>query len=400
MIDFACRVVAVLLLIALLAMVLADVSKAATPAQASFRVRAPAGGGAAYYGSATAIGKKCVVTNSHVVEHHHRDDLTVISPTGQKYRGQTIVVNQGADLALIWCKDADLPYVEIASADPQPGEEVLKMGYGGEGQLMKAAGVCQGIDGYIGNRCPVVATTCETVSGDSGGGNFNAAGELVSVTWGSTDTNGGNGRSTPASVLRQVALEWQTQFCPQGNCPIVRPGRGQRPQTPRGGGRQPVDPNEFNPPTPGPPPEGYADQPDPVPPPKSAPVVPIQPPAQPIVQAPPVKGCECDSAKLGCKCDQSKAGCKCDEGKLHSSIAELKAELNAKLEALVLKQPEKGDPGPPGETPDAITIKQKIEQAIQSKLGVLVQNKTQGTGFLGIGICAAALVGAVVLLRK
>jgi len=364
--------------------VLAGDSFAATPAQASFRVRAPAGGGAAYYGSATAIGRKCVVTNSHVVEHHHRADLTVISPTGAKYSGETIVVNQGADLALIWCKDADLPYVEIASADPQPGEPILKMGYGGEGQLMKAAGVCQGIDGYIGNRCPVIATTCETVSGDSGGGNFNEAGELISVTWGSTDTNGGHGRSTPASVLRQVAMEWQTQFCPRGGCEIVRPGRQQRPQAPRGGGgRQPVDPDEFNPPpgvppepgpTPGPPPQDYANQPDPTPP--AAPLVPVQP------QQPPAKGCECD------------------EGKLNATLAELKAEINAKLEAIAIKQPAKGDPGPPGPTPDEITIKQKIEQAIKSKLGVSVHNKTQGTGFVGIGICAAALVGAVVFLRK
>jgi S1-C subfamily serine protease len=393
MIDLTCRVACVLMLIALLAMVLADVAKAATPAQASFRVRAPGGGGASYYGSATAIGRKCVVTNSHVVEHHHRSDLTVISPTGQKYRGQTIVVNQGADLALIWCKDADLPYVEIASVDPQPGEEVLKMGYGGEGQLMKAAGVCQGIDGYIGNRCPVIATTCFTVSGDSGGGNFNAAGELVSVTWGSTGESGGHGRSTPASVLRQVALEWQTQFCPQGGgCEIVRPGRGQRPQAPRGGGgRQPVDPNEFNPPTPGPPP-GYADQPDPVPPPKAAPVV----PAHPIVQAPPVKGCDCDSSKLGCKCDQGKLGCKCDESSLRLTIS----SLESKIDALATRQPAKGEQGPPGPAADPLTLRQEIKNAIQSTLGVMVQNKTQGTGFVGIAVFAAAIVGAVVFLKK
>jgi hypothetical protein len=268
-------------------------AQAATPAQASFRVRCPEGGMTSY-GSGTAISPNCVVTNSHVVGHQHRNNITIIGPRGESEPGQTVIVNQSADIALVWCARANFPYVDVAEADPQPGEPILKMGYGGEGQLMKAPGVCQGIDGYIGNRVPVIASSCITVSGDSGGGNFNAAGQLCSVTWGSTDTGGGHGRSTPASVVRQIALEWQTQFCPNGACQPIRGGGGrqQRPQSPQGG-RQPVTPDDFNPaPKPVQPPEQDVANPNILPPdpqpPKLAPAVPVQPqPSPQIVQGPP-----------------------------------------------------------------------------------------------------------------
>lgn len=369
--------------LALWSLFAATTAQAFTPAQASFRVRCPEGGGMISYGSGTAISPNCVVTNSHVVGGSHRNNITIIGPRGENFPGQTVVVNPGADIALVWCPTANLPYVDLAATDPKPGEPMLKMGYGGEGQLMKAAGTCQGVDGYIGGGCPVVASTCVTVSGDSGGGNFNAAGELCSVTWGSTDTNGGHGRSTPASVVRQIALEWQTQFCPNGACPPIRGGSRPRQQQPRGGGgRAPVTPDDFNP-APKPPENQEALNPDilppdPQPPQQVAPVVPVQPPP---------KGCDCDHGKLGCKCDESK---------LHLLIS----SLESKVDALAKREPQKGEPGPPGPAPDAITIKEKIEQAIHSKLGVAVQNKTQGTGFLSIGVCAAALVGAVVLLKK
>lgn len=310
---------------------------AGTPATASYRVRAPEQGGAAY-GSGTAISPKVVVTNSHVVGHQHRTDLVVIGARGERYDGKTIAVNQGADIALVWCQQANFDHVALAQQDPQPGDLILKMGYGGEGQLMKALGRCQGIDGYIGNRVPVIATTCETVSGDSGGGNFNEQGELCSVTWGSTDTSGGHGRSTPASAVYAIALAWQTQYCPDGSCPIVRPrGPMQRPQQRPQGGRQPVGPNDFNPAptappnepgTPGPPPaDDYANQPDPKPPAPLAPTVPA-----PTTPAP--KGCECDQSKLLALIEKQDKRLECLES-LVTSLAE--------------RQPEKGECGPKGD---------------------------------------------------
>jgi hypothetical protein len=68
--------------------------------------------------------------------------------------------------------------------------------------------------------------------------------------------------------------------CASGNCPPSGP--------PSNGGFRPSNPGMIRPAQP------YLDQPDPQPPKPVAPLV----PAQPIVQSPPVKGCECDNASI------------------------------------------------------------------------------------------------------
>lgn len=168
-------------------------------------------------GSGTVIandGKRSLVlTSAHVVEAG-RGRMTVL-------RGRTTyaaslvyaspVVNlsphrirvDGPDLALLLV-EGNLPAASIASTSPAIGERVRLYGYGSvanatDGPAEKIGRVVEG-PAYVD---PVLSSTLGTISGDSGAGVFNDAGELVGVHKGRTST----AYAIPVGVVRSFVRE-------------------------------------------------------------------------------------------------------------------------------------------------------------------------------------------------
>lgn len=157
-------------------------------------------GGVGQAGTGTCIasedGKSLVLTNAHVVEDIN-GTCTVINAQ-KDYSGQVLCTARymNADLALVMV-NGELPAAPIADAEPSQGDRIRMWGFGGR---MGRDGAVEKIGRFIGrafNR-DNVNSTVQTISGDSGSGWFNDAGELVAVHWG----NDGRGWAVPLQAIR------------------------------------------------------------------------------------------------------------------------------------------------------------------------------------------------------
>lgn len=212
---------------------------AATPHEASFRVRCRDG----FAGSATAISEKVVVTNAHVVSHRHQDGITLTGSDGSRYTAKTVGISSGRDLALLAIhQEASLPYVLVA--EPSPGDSISMYGFGSSARLCTAKGRVTSIgQERHGNNTATLLTTVPARNGDSGGGVFNEAGQLVAVIWGSDF--GESSHCTPAHYLNELVTVHQTQcqgdscwsgYSYSGSSRSQSSGSGQmRPSNPNGG---------------------------------------------------------------------------------------------------------------------------------------------------------------------
>lgn len=245
---------------------------AATPVAASYRVALPEG-----RGSGVGIGPRLLVTNAHVVGDRHREGVELRnSSTGQVTRGDTVLVDSAADLALIATQD-QIEFVPLAAANATAGEMITLIGYGGRTRerAYQGSGPYLGILSRSQSGTPTGHLHVESVAGDSGGGLFNSAGELVGVNWG-VDGNGVS-LSVPVSLIRQDVIAYETA-CPTGAC-----GMSQRSISPsfpaiRPPAKLPVEQPISNSP-PLPPQQPAASAPPPSPPPSPVPATPPTPTA-------------------------------------------------------------------------------------------------------------------------
>lgn len=150
------------------------------------------------YGSGTLIvfnGRVYVLTCAHLFES--KNDWGAVQFSGKTGRcAQPLAIDRSYDLAIL---DASIPGVippgavpvSINAAAPLPGAKVYAAGYGSTGVFKVTAAT---VKGYVRTDG---ADACDTLKGaydrsgmtvrfgDSGGGVFNEAGELVATLWGS-----------------------------------------------------------------------------------------------------------------------------------------------------------------------------------------------------------------------
>jgi len=179
-----------------------------SPESASFRIWAGNSGG-----SGTAIGEHVVVTNAHVVGQRQRD-IRVIQPlTGRQHTGTLLVANRSADIALVYVRDV-LPYVRISRTGPAVGMQCSLVGYGSDNVMKLGNGRFLGANSRQESGVPIWDCTAESVSGDSGGGIFDSAGQLVAINWGADPRNNYSASTSSACIIEiaeQYAAHWKIQ---------------------------------------------------------------------------------------------------------------------------------------------------------------------------------------------
>lgn len=181
---------------------------AATPEEASYRIDVRQPGGEICGGSCTFIRPYVCVTNAHVVGSG--ETALVRHQSGVRIEGR-VAARSPADLALVVVAEPQ-PFVELAERDPQRGDKLHMVGYGGDRKQRAGDGVSLGCDGLIHGGVRTYTTTVQSVSGDSGGGLF-LDGRLIAINWGA------DARSASASIgvesLKRFGEQWATNALPQ-----------------------------------------------------------------------------------------------------------------------------------------------------------------------------------------
>lgn len=195
-------------LVACLLLVSSAVADDSSVINASLKVDIPGAGG-----SGVAIAPHLIVTNSHVVDHRLRTDVTVTDVHGRKYRAIAVSLDQAADVALLYVQHRAGPYVRIAPRRrPLVGLTLRLFGWGPTRRLAKGSGVV--VAEWQRNRVQVLDCAVHSEPGDSGGGLFDEHDQLVALNWGG-DSRTNYSASTPAEYVRQVAETWVTHALPE-----------------------------------------------------------------------------------------------------------------------------------------------------------------------------------------
>lgn len=152
------------------------------PSKAAVLVRA---GSAA--GSGTCVGteggRSFILTNRHVVQ---AGSPLSVEWSGGHLPATLVAVDQRADLALLTV-EAVLPVAPVAASAPPAGSPVRQWGrdWRGGGRPVFKSGLSVGFSaGREMGGAGIWVSTIPSISGDSGCGVFNEAGELVAVNWG------------------------------------------------------------------------------------------------------------------------------------------------------------------------------------------------------------------------
>jgi len=180
-------------------------------------------GGVGQAGTGTVIGcesgKSLVITCAHVVEDSNAP--MVVIHGGKEYPAELLCTARnfstrqskvfsdgitaygydGPDLALVIVR-GQLPCVVIAEAQPEANDRVRLWGFGGR---MGWNGAVEKVGRFLGSLWNEgsVNSTIQTISGDSGSGWFNDAGELCAVHWG----NDGRAWAVPLQSIRSFVGE-------------------------------------------------------------------------------------------------------------------------------------------------------------------------------------------------
>lgn len=169
---------------------------------------------------AAEFGRSLVLTNAHVLESG-TGKLTV-TLAGKEYpatflygsrvshTGPSLIHVDGPDLALCVVGE-ELPVAPIAALDPAKGDRVRMWGFGGrlgkDGPKFRSGKAVEGprfVD-------PTDLARMGTISGDSGSGWFNDAGELCAVHWGG---DGQTAYAVPVRVARPFIRDHAARLFP------------------------------------------------------------------------------------------------------------------------------------------------------------------------------------------
>ncbi len=151
---------------------------AQVPAASVVKVRAVAADGEVIFGSAVAIGHERLATTCHVTRRATRIEILV---GGEVRIAQEQTGSPLHDLCVLAVRDLDLPAVRMRrSEDLALGEPVVAAGFEAEAAaLTMTAGTVKGLYRYDEGR--VIRTSAGFDFGSSGGGLFDAAGNLVGL---------------------------------------------------------------------------------------------------------------------------------------------------------------------------------------------------------------------------
>ncbi|MBQ2756282.1 MAG: trypsin-like peptidase domain-containing protein [Oscillospiraceae bacterium] len=125
-----------------------------------------------------------IVTNNHVIENS--DKITVILRDGTEYDATLVGTDDVVDIAVVKIDAQNLPYVTFGDSDTiQVGEPSIVIGNPlGEFGNSLTSGVISGLDREItidDETMMLIQTDAAVNPGNSGGGMFNAKGELIGV---------------------------------------------------------------------------------------------------------------------------------------------------------------------------------------------------------------------------
>ena len=174
-------------------------------------------------GTALHLRAGYLLTARHVAEHDEAGrralakQITVLTADLDEVSATLIGVNAFLDLAVYRLPESvrsRLPDVSIASADPDPGEEIFTIGY----PLGWGPAIAFGRIGNPGTFLPTVETRLFQIdlsvcAGNSGGGLFNAKGELIGIMHAMIQTTSDRGEqpcsplafASPGTLVHRVA---------------------------------------------------------------------------------------------------------------------------------------------------------------------------------------------------
>jgi S1-C subfamily serine protease len=141
-------------------------------------VRAIGADGSVKLGSGVVIGAERVATACHVTRHATTIE---IAHGNERWVAQTQMGSLNHDLCILTVPPAELPGARTRrSEDLRPGEPVIAAGFQDDSRdLVVSRGTVAGLYQYDGGR--VIRTTAAFDFGSSGGGLFDAAGNLVGI---------------------------------------------------------------------------------------------------------------------------------------------------------------------------------------------------------------------------
>lgn len=320
--EFVAGAVWDLLLFAALACVVFAVqttrARGATPLDASVIIRGETGRDA-FTGSGTAIdsrnGHTLVITCGHLFRGYPRRQVTVSFHDGRTVAGTVLSYTFEPDIALVSADGEAAAVAKIAASTPQISNPTIAVGMFGV-----KAGVVRSLNRYLGH--PNLCVSGVAVQGDSGGGVFNGAGELVGVI-NSADPPCGEtiAASLPvvlgavASVnIHETGCRWVRDPC--GNWVKIcdqRPPSWTPPQQPA------ETPAVFQPPQ--------------LPPVAEKPAQPTQPSQLPPIQLPP-KQCDCQTkiSQLEAEISSLKTAVAANAKKTDTLFEVSKGQVNVSIE--------------------------------------------------------------------
>lgn len=152
-------------------------ARGAAPLDASVIIRGETARDA-FTGSGTAIdsrnGHTLIITCGHLFRDYPSRQVTVSFHGGRTVVGTVLSYTLEPDIALVSAEGEATAVAKIAASTPQISNPTIAVGMFGV-----KAGVVRSLNRYLGH--PNLCVSGVAVQGDSGGGVFNAAGELVGV---------------------------------------------------------------------------------------------------------------------------------------------------------------------------------------------------------------------------
>lgn len=168
-------------------------------------------------GSGFVLPGGVVVTNRHVVEEPR--EVTLNTWDGRSLRAAVDGVAVDSDLAVLTlAADPGLPVAELAGEPPEPGQDVIAVGYPGGGPATVSTGrVVDVTDAQVlGEPAGVVVVDAPIRQGNSGGPLLDEQGRVVGVVF-ALDVRTGYGLAVPVTTLLE-RLGADAFAAPSGSC--------------------------------------------------------------------------------------------------------------------------------------------------------------------------------------
>jgi hypothetical protein len=183
------------------------------------------------FGSGAYLGDRLVLSCAHIFADEGEAQPLVTFPSGEQHTGNALAIDSHWDQSLIELTSVPTAKgVCVATANPQPGERVIALGYAFGREMRQIAGsVLNYASPSNSDPGDWFAFSGSSTEGCSGGPIFNQRGELIGNLWGSRGTD-----STSVGVMcgrtLRFLLPWNARLeavrlsqCGSGQCLPQRP---------------------------------------------------------------------------------------------------------------------------------------------------------------------------------